>query len=199
MIKKRKKSSKKISKKKVEEVLPEGVNLGMVELWVQDESRVGQQGVTTRMWCEKGTRPRAVKQGQFTYAYIFGAACPEKDLAVGLVMPYVNTAIMEKHLIEISKHVSPGKHAIILIDRASWHTAKKLNIPKNLSLLPQPPYSPELNSSEQIWQYLKEHYLANRCFDGYEDIAFSCVEAWNNLVSIPGKIKSLCSRSWMAC
>jgi len=199
VIKKHKKISKKISKKKIEEVLPEGIYLSMVELWVQDESRVGQQGSITRMWCKKGSRPRAVKQGQFTYAYIFGAACPEKDLAVGIVVPYVGTIVMEKHLEEISKHVSPGKHAVILIDRASWHTAKKLNIPKNISLLPQPPYSPELNSSEQIWQYLKEHYLANRCFDGYDDIVDSSVEAWNRLVSIPGKIKSLCSRSWMTC
>ena len=191
--------SKKNSKKKIIEVLPEGVDLDMVDLWVQDESRVGQQGSTTRIWGKKGSRPRAIKQGQFTYAYIFGAACPEKNLAVGIIVPYVNTITMEKHLEEISKHVPPGRHAVILVDRAAWHTAKKLNIPENISLLPQPPYSPELNSCEQIWQYLKEHYLANRCFDGYEDIVDACVDAWNNFVSIPGKIKSLCSRSWMTC
>ena len=171
----------------------------MVELWVQDESRVGQQGSITRMWGEKGSRPRAIKQGQFIYAYIFGAASPEKDVAVSIIMPYVNTIAMEKHLGEISKHVSPGKHAVMLVDRASWHMAKELNIPENISLLPQPPYSPELNSCEQIWQYLKAHYLANRCFDGYEDIVDACVNAWNSLVSIPGKIKRLCSRGWMTC
>jgi len=120
-------------------------------------------------------------------------------LAVGIIVPYIGTAIMEKHLGEISKHVPLGRHAVILVDRASWHVAKKLNTPENISLLPQPPYSPELNSCEQIWQYLKEHDLANRCFDGYDDIVDACTDAWNRLVSVPGKIKSLCSRSWMTC
>jgi len=106
---------------------------------------------------------------------------------------------MQKHLEEISRHIPPKRHAVILVDRAAWHTAKKLSIPKNISLLPQPPYSPELNSCEQIWQFLREHYLSNRCFDGYDDIVDACAEAWNKFISLPGKIKSLCSRNWMTC
>jgi len=171
----------------------------MVDIWVQDEARIGQQGKTTRMWCKKGSRPRAIKQLQFTNTYIFGAVCPSKGLAAAIIVPYIGTVAMQEHLNEISKQVPPGRHAVILVDRAAWHMGKKLKIPKNISLLPQPPYSPELNSCEQIWQFLRNHYLSNRCFDGYDDIVDACVEAWNNFVALPGKIKSLCSRSWMKC
>lgn len=67
------------------------MNLSQIDVWFQDESRIGQQGSITRMWAKKGTRPRAVRQQQFEYAYIFGATCPQKDEAIGLILPTVNT------------------------------------------------------------------------------------------------------------
>jgi len=171
----------------------------MVDIWFQDEARVGQQGRTTRIWATKGTRPRAFKQLQFTNTYIFGAVCPSKNLSAALIMPYVGTVSMEKHLEEISKKVAPGRYAIVIIDQASWHMTKDLKIPKNISLLPLPPYSPELNPCEQIWQFLRDRYLSNRCFNGYDDIVDACTYAWNQFISLPDKIKTMCSRSWATC
>jgi len=171
----------------------------MVDIWFQDEARVGQQGRTTRIWAIKGTRPRAVKQLQFTNTYIFGAVCPSKNLSAALIMPYVGVITMEKHLEEISKNVPPGRYAVVVIDQASWHMAETLSVPGNISLLPLPPYSPELNPCEQVWQFLRRRYLSNRCFDGYDDIVEACVCAWNQFTFLPGKIKSLCSRGWAAC
>jgi DDE superfamily endonuclease len=198
-MRKCKKNLKKTSKKKLEEILPNGITFDMVDLWVQDEARFGQQGKTSRMWCEKGTRPRAIKQLQFINAYIFGAVCPSKGLAAAIIVPYIGIVAMQAHLNEISKKVPLGRHAVIIVDRAAWHMGKNLDIPKNISLLPQPPYSPELNSCEQIWQYLRDHYLSNRSFDGYEDILNAVAKAWNKFVSLPERITSLCSRSWMVC
>lgn len=177
-------------------ILPEGVGLGDVDIWFQDEARVGQRGTVTRAWARKGTRPRLTKQQQFEYAYLFGAVCPQKDLAVGLVLPVVNTRAMLEHLREISAHVPKGRHAVLVLDQAAWHTTAKVQVFNNLSLLPLPPASPELNPVEQVWQQLRDNWLANRCFDGYETIVNACCDAWNWFVDIPGRIRKLCTREW---
>lgn len=132
-----------------------------IEIWWQDESRVGQQGSLSRVWAAKGTRPRVVRQRQFLNTYIFGACCPDKDKGCALILPECHTGMMQLHLDQISKNVEEDYHAIIMIDRASWHTTEALNIPKNISLLPLPPYSPELNPMEQVWQKIKGDKLSN--------------------------------------
>lgn len=183
----------------MKDVLPEGIDIKNVDIWFQDEARIGQQGRTTRMWSEKGCRPTAIKQLQYTNTYIFGAVCPENGAHAAIIVPYIGAVAMQKHLEEISKKVQKGRHAVVVLDQAAWHTAKKLKVPKNVSLLSLPPYSPELNPCEQIWQYLRKHYLSNRCFSGYDCIVNACVYAWNKFTHIPGKITSLCSRSWATC
>lgn len=74
----------------------------------------------TRVWAKKGTRPRVIRQQQYEYAYLFGAVCPSQDKAVGLVMPKVNTKAMQTHLALIAEHVPAGRHAVVVLDRASW-------------------------------------------------------------------------------
>jgi transposase len=167
-----------------------------VEIWFQDEARVGQRGTVTRIWARKGTRPRVIRQQQFEYAYIFGAVCPVKDKAVGLVMPTIGTFCMQKHLEEITKQIEPGNHGVVVFDQAAWHTTKKLQLPANISLLPLPAASPELNPTEQVWQVLRDRYLGNRCFNSYEHILESCCEAWNAFTSTVGAVRQLCTRSW---
>ncbi len=167
-----------------------------MDVWFQDEARVGQRGTVTRTWAKKGTRPRLTRQQQFEYAYIFGAVCPVSNKAIGLVLPVVNTDAMIMHLQEISSQVPLSRHALVVLDQAAWHTTKRLKIFDNLSLLPLPPASPELNPVEQVWQQLRDNCLANRCYDGYEAILDACCYAWNWLVDIPDRIRQLCSRAW---
>ena len=167
-----------------------------IEVWWQDESRVGQQGSLSRVWASKGTRPRVVRQKQFLNTYIFGACCPAKDKGCALILPECHTGMMQLHLDEISKNVEDGFHAIIIIDRASWHTTEALNIPENISLLPLPAYSPELNPMEQVWQKIKGDSLTNTTFKNYDDIVEKCAKAWNSFCDEDGNIKKLCSRSW---
>ena len=97
---------------------------------------------------------------------------------------------------EIAKWIEPGNHGVIVLDRAAWHTTKKLCFPKNLSLLPLPTASPELNPTEQVWQVLRDRYLANRCFESYDHILESCCEAWNAFTSTAGAVRQLCSTEW---
>ena len=85
---------------------------------------------------------------------------------------------------------------VLVLDRAGWHTTPKLPQFPNVSLLPLPAGSPELNPAEQVWAQLRDRHLANRCYDGYEQIVDACCDAWNAFTQIPGAIRSLCSRSW---
>ncbi len=132
-----------------------------------------------------------------TNAYIFGAVCPARDTGVALVLPDVNTDAMNRHLKEISLNVQVGAHAVVIIDGAGWHTSCDLVVPDTISLLRLPPYSPELNAQENIWQYLRQNYLAGRVFETYEAILEACCDAWNALTAEAGRIKSIASRDWL--
>ncbi len=167
-----------------------------IEVWWQDEMRVGQQGSLSRIWAKTGTRPRAIKQQQYLSTYIFGAVCPDKDRACALILPQVNMDMMQLHLYEVSKQVDNDSHAIIMMDRATWHTTEKLILPPNLSIVPLPPYSPELNPMEQLWQQLRKLKLSNTCYKNYEGIVSACTEAWNMFIGEEDNVKKLCSRSW---
>jgi hypothetical protein len=167
-----------------------------IELWWQDEARVGQKNAITRRWARRGTRPRAPHDQRTMWAYIFGAICPAKGKAAGLVMPYANTEAMQAHLAEISAAVDRSAHAVLMLDQAGWHMSTRLVVPGNITLLPLPPRSPELNPVENIWQYMRENWLSNRVFADYDDIAAHCCEAWNKLLAQPARITSIGLRAW---
>lgn len=104
---------------------------------------------------------------------------------------------MNEHLAEISRTVAPGAYAVIILDGAGWHLpGGKLRIPDNISLLPLPPYSPELNPTENVWAYLRGNHLSNRVWDTYEEIVDACCTAWNALIAEPARITSIGSREW---
>lgn len=168
-----------------------------VEIWHQDEARVGQQGTLAYVWAERGTRPRVKRDLRYTWAYLFGAVCPERGVGAALVLPQVNTQMMNLHLAEISSQVTPGAHAVVVVDGAGWHQlGTKLRAPDNITLFRQPPYSPELNPQEDIWHYLRQNQLSNRVFKDYRTIVDVCCRAWNDLVAQPELITSIASRTW---
>jgi hypothetical protein len=181
----------------VKAAIPEHAREQPIELWWQDEARVGQQGTLTRVWAERGSRPPAPRDQRREWAYIFGAVCPHRDIGAALVLPYANAQAMNLHLEEISSQVTQGSHAVLLLDRAGWHqTGGKLRLPRNISLLHLPPYSPELNPAENIWQFLRQNHLSNRIFESYTDIVDACCAAWNAIVSEPKRIASIAIRDW---
>lgn len=167
-----------------------------IELWWQDEARIGQKNKITRRWAKRGSRPSAPKDQRTKSAYIFGAICPAKGKGAGLVMPYADTHAMNLHLAEISANVDPGAHAVILMDQAGWHTTPKLIVPDNITLMELPPRAPELNPVENVWQFIRDNWLSNRVFGGYEDIRALCCEAWNKLIERPWAIRSIGMRDW---
>lgn len=170
-----------------------------LEIWFQDEARVGQKGTLTYLWARRGTRPRAVQDTRYKWAYLFGAVCPARAVGAGLVMPHADTEAMNLHLIEISKAVSPGAHALLVIDGAGWHVSDNLRVPSNISLLKLPPYSPELNPIETVWAYLRSNKLAHRLYETYTDIVDACCDAWNSFVETPAIVRSITERKWATC
>jgi hypothetical protein len=165
-------------------------------VWFLDEARVGQTGRVGRRWFEKGMRPRGLRDLRHQAVYLFGAVCPKRDAGVALVLPAVSANAMQAMLDELSQAVSPGAHAVVLMDRAGWHTTKNLVIPANLTPLYLPPYSPELNAIERVWLHLRERFLSERLWRTYHDILDACCAAWNALLDETGRIRSLASLDW---
>ncbi|TMX45428.1 IS630 family transposase [Photobacterium damselae] len=176
--------------------IPGHIALKNVDIWFQDEARFGQQNTTTRLWAERGTSPRAVKQQQFEYAYLFGSICPQKGIGEAIVVPWVNKDIMIEHLKQISSVTEKGRHAIVIMDGAGWHTEDIADDFQNISIIKLPPYSPELNPIEQVWSWLRQHYLANQSFSDYEDIVSKVCSAWNSFLECSTRVTKMCSRRW---
>lgn len=166
-----------------------------VEVWFQDEARIGQQGTLTHVWAERGTRPTAVKQTEYEWVHLFAAVNPVTGNSSAMLAPHMNTAYMNAHLKFISEAVDAATHVVLVLDGAGWHTAKALQVPANMTLLPLPPYSPELNPIERVWAYLRSHYLSNRIYQDYGEIFKQTGDAWNQLDE--STLKSITHAEWI--
>jgi hypothetical protein len=170
-----------------------------IEIWFQDEARVGQKGSLTYMWAPRGSRPAAVRDNRHDSAYLFGAICPQRGVGAAIIMPAVSSEAMAEHLTEVSSQVRPSAHAVVVCDGAGWHQrGERLPIPDNISLLPLPSYSPELNPVENVWAYLRGNFLSTRVWDSYDAILDACRNAWNALMADPDRIRTIGDREW-AC
>jgi transposase len=150
-------------------------------------------------------RPPGLADKRFESVYLFAACRPGTDQAFALALPEATTASMGLFLARFAQELAPGVHAVLLLDRAGWHVARGLSVPANVTLLPLPPYSPELNPVERVWLYLRERYLSRRVLDGYAAVldgyaavldGYAAVleaacRAWNALLGEPGRLTSL--------
>jgi DDE superfamily endonuclease len=167
-----------------------------LELWFQDERRSGQNGALTRHWARRGSRPRQPKDQRHAAADLFAAVCPAAEKTAALVLPQVDTAAMNLHLAEIARQIDAQAHAVVILDQAGWPGARALVGPENLTLLPLPPDSPELNPVENLWQFLKHNFLNSQVCADDQAIVDACCDAWNRLRAIPGQIRAITTRKW---
>lgn len=151
---------------------------GRVRVFFMDEARFGQQGTLTRIWAQTGTRPAAVKQTKYEWVYLYAAVEPATGDSVALLAPYVNTETFNVFLRMASEKLAPDEHAVMIMDRAGWHMARDVKVPSNITILFLPPYSPELNPIENLWHYIKSHYLSNRAYEGYDHLLQAGCDAW---------------------
>ena len=160
-------------------------------------ARVGQQGTLTYIWAPRGSRPAALRDNRHDSAYLFGAVCPARAVGAAIVMPFVSSEAMTKHLAEIATQVTHGAHAVLVCDGAGWHqTSDRLIVPTNITLLRLPPYAPELNPVENVWEYLRGNQLSLRLWNSYDAIVDACCSAWNAFVADAARVASVTKREW---
>jgi transposase len=145
------------------------------------------------VWARVGSRPPAIRQTQYDYLYLFTAVCPETGDACGLIAPQVNAGTMNAFLEQFSQELPADVHAVMVLDRAGWHTAKALKVPANLTLLHLPPKSPQLNPVENLWHYLRSHHWSNRLYETWEDLRNAALQAWRYVCLVPELLKSVCA------
>lgn len=171
-----------------------------VQVWLQDEIRVGQQGTLTTVWAERGSRPTAVKQTEYQWCYLYGAACPSTGASSGLLAPRVDTHYMNRHLAfiaaEAREQAGRDVHVLLVLDGAGYHQASSmLVVPENLTLLTLPPYSPEFNGMERVWGWMRSHDLSNRVFTDYDHILEELSASWLRLT--PERLMTLTATDWI--
>jgi transposase len=168
-----------------------------VEIGFQDEARVGQKGSLRYVWALVGSRPPMVRDNRHDTAYIFGAICPARAIGAAIITPAANTECMNLHLAEISTQVTPGSIAAVICDGAGWHQKSgELELPDNIVLVPMPPYTPELNSMENVWNYLRANKLSAGVWDSYDEILEACADARNWFIEDLDRIRSVGTRAW---
>jgi transposase len=163
---------------------------GKVRVFFMDEARFGQQGTLTNLWAQRGSRPTAVKQTRYEWVYLYAAVEPATGDSAALLMPVVNIATFEQFLQELSSKLQADEHAVLIMDRAGWHVSPRVSMPDNITALLLPPYAPELNPVENLWHYIRSHYLSNRAYQDYEALLDAGQAAWRSLT--PAVIRSVC-------
>ena len=113
-----------------------------------------------------------------------------------MALPHADTDMMQLHLDEISRNVAEGAHAVLILDRAGWHTTSRLDVPDNITPIFLPSRAPELNPVENVWQYLRQNWLSNTVFENYDAIVDAACAAWRNLIAQPETITSIGMRHW---
>jgi hypothetical protein len=152
-------------------------------LWCQDEARVGQKGRVCHRWFTRGQRPPGLCDQRYT------------GQGFALVLPEASTRAMQVFLDQFAAALEADEHAVMLLDQAGWHGARALVVPGNVTLVPLPPYSPQLNPVERVWLYLRERHLSHRLLNGYDAIVDACCAAWNQLT--PERLRSLTSYPYL--
>jgi hypothetical protein len=169
-----------------------------VEIWAQDEARLGLQPIIRRTWSPKGKRPIAKQTRKYQWVYPYAFVHPLTGKSFWLILPTVNTPLMNMALKEFSQFVDSKqeKKILLLMDNAGWHRSKELEIPENIQIFPLPPYTPELQPVECSWPLLREP-IANKYFDNLDNledvIAKRC--AWLN--KNPETVRGAVGFSWI--
>ena len=165
------------------------------EVFFFDESRFGTHSKIGYGWFKKGSRTSIPCRLGFKSFYSYSAVSPKSGDDFSLLMPVVDTEAMNVFLSEMSVWLG-SRNILLIMDRASWHKCKDLNIPGNIHIFYLPAYSPELNPVEKLWQYMKDNILKNRVYDlleDLEDVVCQFIQGFDKET-----IKSVCNVNYMS-
>lgn len=162
----------------------------------QDEARFGRINTPQRCWAPSPFRSEAPKQIIREYTYAYGATFPQVGAHDSLILPAMDTPCMEHFAKEVSKR-HPDSYILMILDGAACHTTKKISLPENIQLLTLPPYSPDFNPQENIWDEIREKFFKNKVFDSMDAVEDQLIIALNHLDNHPEIVKSISSWKWI--
>jgi transposase len=168
----------------------ENIDKRKVIIMTQDEGRFGRVNIPKSSWAPMGIRPLVPKQIVRESFYVYAAICPSLGKMSSLILPNANTEMMSLFLENVSKEFADNE-IIMQTDGAGWHKSNDLKIPANIHFIMQPPYSPEVNPTEHLWEEIREKYLCNKIFESLDDTMTIVCSGLNELNSKPEYIKSM--------
>ncbi len=168
-----------------------------VEIWCEDEHRIGLQPVMRRVWVEKGETVVATVNWKREWLWLYAFVQPQTGETYWWLLPYVNTQLFNQVLKDFAEHFKLGrdKRVILPLDQAGWHITKKLEVPDGIHLLTLPPYSPELQPAERLWPLLNEP-LVNQAFDSIEEVEELVYQRCQRLLRQQELIRGLTLYHW---
>lgn len=166
-------------------------------VFFEDEALFGRMNHVRKCWVHQPDRAIVKKQTVREYLYAFTTVCPQTGETCSIISPFCNTDAMNALLIETSLSF-PNYRIIMILDSAGWHTTKKLVLPENIQLLHLPPYSPELNPTEHIWDYIREQKeFNNYTFESLDAVDSKLGDALCDLKNEKSIISSICNFDWI--
>ena len=168
-----------------------------IKVFFCDEARFGRINNIRRCWVPQGSRAIVKQQMVREHTYAFSAVCPFSGETYSIITPICNTAAMNELLKGVSKQYSK-EHIVMIADRAGWHRSRELKLPSNIRITLLPPYSPELNPTEHIWDYIREQkQFNNYCFHSLEEVEDHLEDVLKQLHNEKDYLQSLCTFNWM--
>ena len=167
-----------------------------IRLLFQDEGRFGRINDTRHCWAPRQIRPQTSRQVVRESIYAFGAVCPHDGSLSSLVMPWSDYETMSIFLAHTAS-LYPHDLCIMVLDQAGWHRTAHLRIPASIRLLWLPPYSPELNPAEHIWDHLEENWLRNTAFATLDAVEQTVCDGLRALTRNPALVKSMTLFDWI--
>jgi hypothetical protein len=166
-------------------------------VWVFDEHRLGLQPILRKVWAKRGRRPIVPVQPRYEWLYLYGFVCPQSGQNYWLLLPKVNYLVFNLALAQWAKGIgaSPTRRKVLILDGASWHRGRKVEIPEGVHLIFLPPYSPELQPAERLWP-LSNEGIANRKFDSLAELEAVQSQWCLELAKRPAQVAALTSYSW---
>lgn len=159
-----------------------------------DEGRFGLQPKPGRCWCRKSLRSSVRVKTGYSNFYIYSGVSPNGGESFSLILPWVNTEMMNIYLEHLGDAYA-DKQLLLIMDQAGWHSSRRLIVPTNIKIELLPPYSPELNPVEKLWQWLRRHVCRNRLFEKEEQLVQALMGAFGRLHR--SKLASLCACSYL--
>jgi transposase len=168
-----------------------------VQLWAEDETRLGLKPVTRRVWAPIGKRPKARFKRGYEWTYLYGFVRPQSGEVFWMILPTVNTELFSLALREFAEEVGAGenKRIVLVVDKAGWHTGGEVEIPEGIELEFVPSGSPELMLAERLWPLTNEA-LANGLFEQIGEIEEALVVRCVELLDQTEVIRDLTNYHW---